>query len=181
MTPVEVLYERACKMPSDINEHLPTFVALCEELHAKFVIELGVRSGVSTVAWLHGLTQTGGALWSVDISPPPDLPPDRWVFLRGDDRSPIILDLLPHPVDIVFIDTSHEFGHTATELELYRPLVRPGGRIVLHDTEVELPDGINSAIRYPVRTAIDRFCRAWGWAWSNREHNNGLGIIEVPA
>ena len=65
-------YEEACSTPSDIVEHLPYFVTLCQELRAKKVIELGTRGGVSTIAWLYGLELTAGHLWSVDIQPAPE-------------------------------------------------------------------------------------------------------------
>lgn len=173
-------YLHAARTPSDINEHLPEFVAICNELRATKVIELGTRGGVSTVAWLHAMELNDGHLWSVDISPAPQLDSDRWTFLRGDDRSQVILDLLPAQVDVVFIDTSHEFEHTATELDLYAPRVRPGGRIVLHDTEVEQPDFVPPGVPFPVKVAVGEFCAARGWQWTNRTYNNGLGIIEVP-
>lgn len=174
------LYAEAINSPSDIWEHLPTFVELCQQLDAQRVIELGVRYGTSTIAWLYGLGQHDGHLWSVDISDQPGLPAARWTFVQGDDRDPAVLAQLPDLVDIVFIDTSHTFAHTLTELKLYSPRVRPGGRIVLHDTEVEAPD-LTDEHDFPVKRAIEQFCTTSGYVWSNRTNNNGLGIIEVPA
>ena len=56
---LEVEYERLCATPSDIYEHLPTFVQLVLDRDAKVVVELGTRTGVSTVAWLYALGGTG--------------------------------------------------------------------------------------------------------------------------
>lgn len=175
------LYTLRAKEESDIHEHLPRFVDLCVELEAKKVIELGVRSGVSTVGWLYGLEQTDGHLWSVDTAPAPDLPAERWTFIRGNDIDPDIVNQLPDNVDVVFIDTSHAADHTARELEAYLPKVRAGGRIVLHDTEVQHPDHVNVDPPFPVKTAIQQFTDMHRLFWSNHPNNNGLGIIEVTA
>jgi cephalosporin hydroxylase len=85
---------------------------------------------------------------------------------------------LPDEVDIVFIDTSHAYLHTVQELNLYRWLVRPGGRIVLHDTELAHPmDVVGPA--YPVKKAVEEFVAAEGLTWTNRPHCWGLGVIEM--
>lgn len=173
-------YQELCDTPSDIWEHLPTFVDLVEFLDAKTVIELGTRTGVSTVAWLYGLEQTGGHLWSVDIDKRPDIGKhDNWTFIQGDDCSETVFSRLPAQADIVFIDTSHEYQHTLTELSLYHWLVRPGGRIVLHDTELPHPEGVTGKA-YPVRRAVEEFCQAEGLSWSNNPNCWGLGVIEIP-
>lgn len=176
------LYQERIAEPSDIVEHLPTFVELCIELNAQKVIELGVRAGVSTVAWLHGLEFTGGHLWSVDISAGGSslIPADRWTFIQGNDLDLEVLDRLPELVDIVFIDTTHSFEQTDKELRAYAPHVRSGGRIVLHDTQVEHPELVDPLPAFPVKRAIDIFCDQQGWTWTNATNNNGLGIIEVP-
>jgi len=150
-------YEEACSTPSDIVEHLPYFVTLCQELQAKKVIELGTRGGVSTIAWLYGLELTAGHLWSVDIQPAPEHTDawSRWTFLLGDDLDPDVFGQLPDLADIVFIDTSHWYEQTLAELNLYRAKVRPGGRIVLHDTELPQPLFGPPLPRYPVKTAVE--------------------------
>lgn len=172
-------YEDARRTPSDINEHLETFVALVHELDAKTVVELGTRTGVSTVAWLHALEETGGELWSVDIDAQPEIGTyPHWTYIQGDDCDPNIYTQLPC-ADIVFIDTSHAYDHTCQELSLYRWLVRAGGKIVLHDTELPNPE-FTSGKPFPVRRAIEEFCQAEGLSWENRTNNNGLGIIDIP-
>ena len=172
-------YQDVISTPSDIWEHLPTFVALVEELDAQTVIELGTRTGVSTIAWLYAL-EARGHLWSVDIDEQPQIGEhDHWTFLRGDDCTGDIYTQLPSKADIVFIDTSHAYTHTMAELSLYQWLVRPGGKIVLHDTEVPHPD-FTSGRAYPVKRAIEDFCVAEGLTWTNQPNCNGLGIIDIP-
>lgn len=192
-------YETLCRTPSDIYQHLPTFVEAVNELDAKKVIELGVRYGVSTIAWLYALKGRGN-LWSVDCSFPipanPDGPneldrvnlldpqgplgvQDHWTFLLGYDTWPSVLDALPKKnVDIIFIDTNHVYEETLIELELYYPRVRKGGRIYLHDTDlVTTGNAVTPQPPYPVRTAMEEFCAKHSLSYSNNPNNSGLGTI----
>ncbi len=175
-------YTERLAWPSDIVDHLEYFVDTCLELDAKKVIELGVRTGNSTVAWLHGLDQTGGHLWSVD----PDgravgtIPADRWTFVFGLDTDRAVLDQLPNMVDVVFIDTTHTYQHTLRELDLYVPRVRPGGRVLLHDTELEVPDGTIGEPAFPVKRAVSKYCATNGLEWSNRDFCFGLATVWIP-
>lgn len=173
------LYAERCETPSDIYLHLPRFVAMVEELNAQHVIELGTRSGVSTIAWLHALERTGGRLTSIDIDPRPSIGEwPHWTFIQGDDEDPDVVGQLD-VADIVFIDTSHLYEHTLRELNLYRWLVRPGGLLVLHDTMLEQPEGAPPRPRFPVRTAVEEFCRAENFGWINVPDCWGLGVIRV--
>ncbi|HMI48900.1 MAG TPA: class I SAM-dependent methyltransferase [Gemmatimonadaceae bacterium] len=178
MTLTEI-YEEVATQPTDVQGHLGTFVELVVELDASQVIELGSRSGVSTIAWLYAL-ENRGHLWAVDVSPAPPIEGcEHWTFVQGDDCSPGVLAQLPYEVDIVFIDTSHAYEHTLRELELYLPRVRAGGRILLHDTELEYPELIGPSVPFPVKRAIEAFCAQHDLTWTNHEHCNGLGIVEV--
>jgi predicted O-methyltransferase YrrM len=172
-------YQKACHTVSDIYEHLPKFVDLCLTLEATKVIELGTRGGVSTVAWLYGLELTDGHLWSVDIDPAPELEHPRWTFLHGNDLEPNIVRELPDDVDVVFIDTSHDYQQTLAELNVYRWKIKPGGRIVLHDTELAHPFGVAQRPRYPVKTAIEEFCFENNLTWKNHVECFGLGVIDL--
>ena len=176
---LEAEYERLCATPSDINEHLPTFVELVDELQAAHVIELGTRSGVSTIAFLHALEATRGRLTSIDIDERPDIGEwDHWTFIRGDDLDPEITGDL-EPADIVFIDTSHFYDQTIKELNVYRWLVKPGGIMVLHDTELPHPIGAPARPAYPVKTAVLEFCEANNLEPMFVPYCWGLGLIRL--
>lgn len=193
-------YEVLCATPSDINEHLPTFVAAVGELNAKRVVELGVRYGVSTIAWMYALYATGGHLWSVDCSFPVPANPqsdvgcdnvnlldpqgplgvnEQWSFLLGYDTWPETLNMLPDDrLDIVFIDTNHVYEETLVELDLYYPRVRGGGRIFLHDTAIEITGNATTPQPpFPVRTAMEEFCAQNHLECDNVPNNSGLGTI----
>ena len=172
-------YEELCRTPSDIFLHLPRFVQLVRTMDAQHVIELGTRTGVSTVAWLYGLEQTAGRLTSVDVDERPDIGfHEHWEFIQGSDVDPAVVSQLDE-ADIVFIDTSHLYDHTLQELRIYRHLVREGGLIVLHDTMLERPIGAPLRPRFPVRTAVSEFCADEGLLWENVPECFGLGLIQL--
>ena len=158
MIDLDTEYKRLSTTSSDIFLHLPRMVDLVELLDAKHVVELGSRSGVSTVAWLHGLKLTGGRLTSIDLDHAPDIGTwSNWEHIQGDDEDPVIVGRV-EPADIVFIDTSHHFGHTVRELNTWRWLVKPGGVICGHDSELPEPEGAPPGDpRFPVKRAVEQF------------------------
>ncbi len=162
---------------TDMQGHLPRLVELAEQ--SERIIELGTRGGISTVGFLYGL-EGHGHLWSVDIDAAPPMSWPHWTFVQGDDCSQRVLDELPYDVDVVLIDTSHAYAHTLRELELYLPRVKSGGRILLHDTEVEYPDGIGPSMPFPVRRAVETFCADRGLEWTNTEYSFGMAEVIVP-
>lgn len=177
---LESEYARLCATPSDIYLHLPRFVEMVQTLNTQHVIELGTRTGVSTVAFLYALEATGGRLTSVDLDgQPPIGEHPHWTFIQGDDMDPAISGGLD-PAEIVFIDTSHHYLHTLRELHTYRWLVKSGGLIVCHDTELPIPEGHpHGDPVFPVKRAIERFVDETGFDWLNVPECYGLGIIKV--
>ena len=172
---------RRAQSGSDISAHLPRLFDLASKQHVK-VIELGVRSGDSTSAFLAAAELFAGEVWSVDISEPRvpeawrDLP--FWYLTVGDDLE--VADQLPDDVDVLFIDTSHTFEQTKAELELYAPKVRPGGVIVLHDTELKHPDASPASDpAFPVAEAVREFSGASGLNVEWVTGCYGLAVITV--
>lgn len=184
---LELMYGTACHQPSDIYEHLPVMHDLALQLGAQRIIELGVRAGLSTVAWLHALERTEGHLWSVDINPAPlglGQLSEQWTFVQGDDCSPVVLDQLPGEADIVFIDTDHTYALTYAEVQTYLPRVVPGGVMVLHDTAVRSfphhrAPGYAPQPRYPVCQALEDATDG-RYRIDYRDNCNGLAVVHVP-
>lgn len=171
------IFAEYCSTPSDINEHLEFLRDLCVDVDAQVVVELGVRTGASTVAFLDAVERTGGMVWSADINPPhvhPDVADHpRWEFVWGDDLE--LCDEAPD-CDVLFVDTSHAYAHTLAELDSYGPKARRA--IVLHDTNLEQPDGVGPQPPFPVRkAALEWLDRNPQWTWVEYVHNNGLGVM----
>jgi hypothetical protein len=104
-------YERACRQPSDIYEHLPTLRTYAAECDV--VAEMGVRSIVSTWALLKGLTQSPKRpkkLICIDIEPAPkfaevaDIAKNEGIELTFQCCNSVVADL-GDGVDMLFIDT----------------------------------------------------------------------------
>jgi len=174
------MYQERRTTPSDIYLHLPRLVTLVEAMNAQHVIELGSRSGVSTVAWLFALEQNGGRLTSIDLDCAPQIGTwGHWRHIQGNDLDPAVIAQLD-PADIILIDTSHALQQTRDELEAYLPLVKRPGLIVLHDTE--LPQPMDAPLRdgvFPVKRAVREFVARHGFEWDNYPECWGLGIIKV--
>ena len=142
---------------SDIQEYLPLLHDAARSYPQARVLELGSRKGNSTLAFLAGAEESGGHVWSCDIDdvtagPGRDGPwagCERWTFIHGDDMHPAVRAKLPAEVDVLFIDTSHEYEHTLGELEAYMPRVAPGGVALFHDTKFLFARPGMSARRHP--------------------------------
>jgi cephalosporin hydroxylase len=177
-------YESRCDTPSDICAHLPRLHAEASRQGVK-VIELGVRSGNSTAAFLSAAESHDGHVWSVDLVgasfPASFNATGRWTFVCGDDLDPFIVDSLPNGVDVLFIDTSHHYEHTLAELRLYVPKVAPGGVVLMHDTELERPfDAPPDDRPFPVAAAIREFAGESGVTVEWVGGCYGLGVLYVP-
>lgn len=174
-------YRARAAMDTDIRAQLPVLYAWAQQPGAR-IIELGVRGGNSAAAFLAGIErgragrQVSGELWSVDIDKP-DTPAEWnslpfWHLMVADDTSPDAVAWCPDDADVLFIDTSHYYDHTRAELRLYVPKVRPGGVVLLHDTDpAEWPD---------VSRALNDYCPGQGLDWYDHPGWHGLGVIEVP-
>ena len=192
---------------SDIRPQMPLLRDAARRCDRPAIAELGTRDGQSTAALLTGAAVTGGHVWSVDSGPVevPDWWRDTgfWSFLAADDLGERAARWLPARLDILFIDTSHLYGHTLAELRAYAPRVRSGGMVLCHDTELRRDAGVMTSKvtgdawlraaadgpEYPVAAALDAYCAEAGLAWERQEVPAvvisdepfyGLGTILVP-
>jgi len=131
---------------------LPLLRAFVLDTRARQVIELGVGSGASTVAFLVGLAETGGWLWSCDINMPEppisefdflqlpttklEIVRPKWEFAQGDSIELANRGEPPDICDLLLVDGA--FENRYEDLVHYAPRVRNGGCILVHDTNHEL-------------------------------------------
>jgi predicted O-methyltransferase YrrM len=184
MTSIGAEYQARAARKHDITEQMPLlYNAVCRQ--GARVIELGVRTGNSTAAFLAAAESWHGDVWSVDIADPqvPDywraLP--FWHLLIADDLSPQALEFCPDGVDVLFIDTSHYYEQTLAELRQYVPKVRPGGTVFLHDTKAG--DTCFGPGWPEVSKALNDWSAETGIRWGDLPggpDSPGLGVIEVP-
>jgi hypothetical protein len=197
---IQTNYKRVCEAKGDIHEHLPTLRKYASECSS--VAEMGVRSVVSTWAFLQGLldTEKPASLLCLDINDVPEIPDiARMVahydismsFVRGDSATTKI-----EPVDLLFIDTWHIYGHLKRELAFHCNSVKK--YIILHDTTLdgEVGESIRAGwdtaeqaaksgypeaeIRMGLGPAVREFLEGHP-EWRIKEvftNNNGLTVLE---
>lgn len=113
---------------------------------AQTVVEVGCFVGWSSAHIALGLKAAGvgGRLWCVDY--------DRNIldaarknltkryldqsatFVCGLSVEESVLQALPEQIDVVFLDTAHEYEDTLREIEVYSRRLSPKGFLVLHDS-----------------------------------------------
>jgi predicted O-methyltransferase YrrM len=145
------------------------------------IAELGVNGGNSTVAFSVALAETAraGNLFSCDIVPCQGAAQlvakagaeHVWSFTQTDSLT-FARQFQPASLDLVFIDSSHEYDQTVAELTTYAPLVAPGGRIFLHDT-CSRPDTVGRAFKEFTSTHSS-------WQHYNIDIDCGLGSLSKP-
>ena len=146
MDPLQLLIQLTMRNEKDIDEHLMTLFSLVLSLKPTHVLELGVRTARSTLAFLLATQYTGSRLTSVDIE---EMRPDfsfpeemkkNWQFIKKDalaflerDFSIILAARKKSEPILVYIDDWHDGLHVKKELELIDEHITPGDLVVLHD------------------------------------------------
>ncbi len=132
---------------SDVSDHLSTLFFLTLIQQPRLIVELGTRGGESTRALLAAASIVKARMLSLDLEECGGLDlrhRDRWQFVKGDDVAFGLTGFeawsqkegLEPRVDVLFIDTSHEYAHTKRELEAWMPHLSAGGMVMLHDTNM---------------------------------------------
>jgi predicted O-methyltransferase YrrM len=162
----------------DISEHLPILCMLVTEFELKEIVELGTRTGNSSLTLLAAAKSVGGRVLSMDIQPC-ELAQERvasagladhWTFRHADDLG-VADSEIPDPIDLLFIDTWHTYNQLTAELKKYTPRLRPGSWIAIHDY-VSFP-GMTRAVRDWVASQ-PRSVRFYPFA-----NQNGLALIRI--
>ena len=194
--------------PSDITDHLPTL--FCEVLKSapQLVVELGTRGGDSTKALLKAASLSGAKMLSVDIDDCSAAVNDSgykdlWRFVQADDvafagefRNWCEQNGFPSSVDVLFIDTSHEYAHTLQEIKAWFPLLSDKGKVIFHDTHMGIyfkrkngcivkgwdnNRGVIRAIEETLGRTFDETVPfidlVQGWLVEHQAHSNGLTIL----
>ncbi|MFZ0211935.1 MAG: class I SAM-dependent methyltransferase [Candidatus Acidiferrales bacterium] len=177
---------------ADIWAHLPFF----RDVGRGNILEIGVHRGLSTSAFLLGVEQNGGHVYSVDVDPrcrklfhkhP------QWTFfcVNSQDSAGLKAALnaahpTPDSFEVLFIDGSHDEPDVKNDLRNYALLVKAGGLILMHDVQEPadkslLPlSGWAPGQLVGPRRAFDEFTQLTGWKSEIHPESWGLGVIHVP-
>lgn len=162
-----------------IAHYLPVLFGTAARYPGARIVELGCDVGDSTVALLAAAELAGGHLWSVDINPDCGFTstyaqcPGPWTFVIGDSTHRSTAERTLRKIDVLFIDSSHQYDQTRQELWLWLPRMAPGGVVLLHDTN-------KPGTHDRVREALDEVLPGRGLSWYEHPGENGLGVIEIP-
>lgn len=119
----------------DNYQHELILFALAVNLGAKQILELGVREGGTTEAFLMACEYTNGIVHSVDKQNRNNLPfvkNKRWIFNQCDTIEFIKNNRLVY--DLIYIDDWHNGKHVLEELTKLQYYIKPSGLIIMHDT-----------------------------------------------
>ena len=168
---------------NDIKDEMPYLLARAEGYQQVRILEVGVRSGRSTSAFLAACARVGGHLWSIDMNIP--AVPDWWhecgYWTVTQARSLDVDPRLAWGVDefhAVLLDGDHSKEGVLAELRKFTPFVVAGGVMMVHDTNLD--DPVLAGQVPGVRQALDLFCAETGRVWHERGGQFGLGVIEAP-
>jgi hypothetical protein len=175
--PMADSFDILTRTTSDINEHLPMLYFLAQQ--CDHVTEFGVRTGASTLAFLHGLQGRPATLRSYDINDQYGVQDSLTRWTRVEWTFSICSTLLItriEPTDLLFVDTLHNYDQVRQELALHGDAARRW--IVFHDTETFGLTGDDGG--RGINQAIDEWLEAKPeWRIVYRTHrNNGLTVIE---
>lgn len=163
-------YRNACITPSDINQHLVTLFGFGKEVN--HITEMGVRTGVSTRAWLNLAVNYDKTLIAYDLYLDNNVAD---LFAKAKKLKKNVtyniantLNVEIEPTDLLFIDTQHTYHQLISELKLHGN--KASKYIIMHDT-VTFPD---------LNIAIEEFLQDnKHWILKIKfQHNNGLTILE---
>ena len=124
--------------PQDSDRHVLTCFSMAMQIHAKKILELGVRTGNTTLPFLCAAKELGGMVHSVDLDATTFQCPDDlrvyWKFFQSDAISWLEQQRNQGAkYDLIYIDDWHAYDHVRRELEIIDSMVTPSSIILLHD------------------------------------------------
>ncbi len=197
---VSIRYERGCA-EGDMSAFLPWLRS-----HARGnILEIGVRDGASTSAFLLGLEEHGGHLYSLDVQPAGHLFPGHphsldvqdashlfpghphWTFLHHNSTDLLtVLKQIPFELDLILIDGDHSRAGVLADFQYARQL-RPGGMVLFHDIRPEEKPSGCTDMSWPsddVKNVFEELSAALspqGWGSEILPGRYGMGVLYKPA
>jgi len=173
----------------DSDRHLMTIFSIALGVKAKKILELGVRSGKTTLPLLLAAKINSGKVTSIDINETDFKAPDelkKYLEFKKMDALKYLEEVSKEePFDLIFIDDWHAYQHVKKELEYIDKMVSPKSVILIHDlmygnhaphyhTDLTLKDG-QWAEGGPYRAVAE--LNPQFWEFSTIPVNNGLTIL----
>lgn len=120
-------------------EHHPHALTLYQsilDLNAQVVVEIGTRKWLSTRIIIEALRKTRGHLWTIDkesyphqLSTESDIQFVTVIVSRAQDVK------WETPIDLFFIDSSHEYIDTIEQMDKFYPFLKSPGIMIVADSD----------------------------------------------
>lgn len=139
--------QRRSRVPTDISDHLERLFVESLQRSPDTIVELGVRGGESTFVFERVARLAEADLVSVDVEETSyESDYDGWRFVQSDDIG-FADDFekwcdehgVSPAIDVLFIDTSHRYEHTAAEIDAWFPQLAENAVVFFHDTNMQQP------------------------------------------
>ena len=176
--------------PQDSDRHVLTCFSMAMQIHAKKILELGVRTGNTTLPFLCAAKELGGMVHSVDLDATTFQCPDDlrvyWKFFQSDAIAWLEQQCNQGAqYDLIYIDDWHAYDHVRRELEIIDSMVTPSSVILLHDlmysnAQPDYRSDLNTADAQwagggPYRAVAELDPAIWEWA--TIPINHGLTVL----
>jgi len=177
MTTISRMYNEKCRASSDINEHLPTLFKYAKDCSS--IAEFGVRSVVSSWAFANARPDR---LTCVDIVRAPEV--DKFIEICKREGQTVdfilgsTLDIEIPEVDMLFIDTLHDYEQLKSELARHHSKVHK--YILMHDIVSFGHNDESNPNGRGLVPAINEFVESHKDEWRFKEiftNNNGLCVL----
>lgn len=140
MRPYPSELNRVKEKGANMAGFVPLLYSIATDMRPKMrtILEIGVRWGTSTLAFLHGIRDRGHQnlfLYSIDTNDCSNVVKDPelkkwWNFIQGDSKTV----QWNREIDVLLIDGDHSYEGVKADFERFEPFVKEGGLILMHDT-----------------------------------------------
>jgi SAM-dependent methyltransferase len=116
------------------HSYIPIYEALLGPIRstARAVLEIGVGpQALSLQMWREFFPNA--TIFGIDVDSLWEVTPDRIQFVLGDAYSAVPTEIASRQYDLIIDDGSHALHDQLTVIEKYRPLLAPGGLLVIED------------------------------------------------
>src|SRR3989344_919370 len=197
---------RRSRRRSDISDHLETIFLETLSARPNLIVELGIGPGESTFVFERVARLCGSKLISVDLADKAATATSwpAWNFVQADDiefsgrfKEWARGKSIDPSIDVLFIDTSHQFEHTVQEIEHWFPFLSETAKVFFHDTNTgpiyRRKDG-SIGLSYDINRGVIRALEQYfdskfdekkdfadirrGWIIKHFANCNGLTILE---
>jgi hypothetical protein len=173
---------------ASLSGDMKDFVSWMRDNAKGNIVEIGVRDGASTSAFLSGVEKNGGHVYSIDVQPCGGLYAGhpQWSFLQANSTDiNKVIRFIPFEIDVLLIDGDHSRAGVIADFE-YARQVRAGGIVLFHDIDPEKRPSGCADMSWPgddVKNVYNELCEAlapMGWTHEELPGRYGMGVLRKP-